>query len=59
LRWRIGFCGGGGGGVTDSFNEKCVNEYGVLLHNCYIYLKAMPLAIVIMSTMLTLYVVTL
>jgi hypothetical protein len=51
LRLRIGFCGVG---VMDSFNETCNNEYGVLLHNCLIYLKAMPLAIVTMSPMLKL-----
>jgi hypothetical protein len=50
LMLRIGFCGGG---VMDSFNETCGNDYGMSLHTCLIYLKAMPLAIVIMSPMLT------
>lgn len=44
---RIGFCCGGG--MMDSFNETCGNEYGMSLHNCLIYLKALPLAIVIIS----------
>jgi hypothetical protein len=51
LRLRRGFFGGG---VMDSFNETCGNEYGMSLHNCLIYLKAMPLVIVITSPMLTL-----
>jgi hypothetical protein len=54
LRLRIGFCGGG---VIDSFNERCGNLYSMSLRNCLIYLKAMPLVIVIMSSMLTLWVV--